>query len=541
MSESLFVGVDVGSGSARAGLFSASGHSLATFSAGIPTWSPLEDHYEQSSEEIWSAVRQCVKRVVEQRPPESIRGIGFTATCSLVALDSADKPLSVCLDGVDKRNIIMWMDHRAVQEANDINAQKHELLSFVGGRVSAEMECPKILWLKRNAPEDFWERVGKFIELPDFLTFKSTGNTSRSLCSVVCKWNYDGQKQCWDSQFLNSASLFDLNGRDFISLAGENVQSPGASVGNGLTAAAAKDLGLLEGTPVGTSVIDAYAGALALLGAETDQGIQLEEKIALICGTSTCHICVAPGMELVDGVWGPYKDVLFSGMYAHEAGQSATGKLLDDLLYSHPSFTKICQEINSRELKDVYEHLNVLLAKMSAQKSVPLHELTADLHVCPDFHGNRSPIADPTRRGMISGLTLNHEPTDLALLYLATVQALAYGTKQILVQFSRQFRAILICGGLSLNPVYVEAHADICQIPVFVPSEPESVLLGASILGARAAGLYPSLPEAAAKMGGKTQRIEPKKATISYHAKKFRVFEKLLKDQAEYRQIMTSQ
>lgn len=177
--ESLFIGVDVGSGSARAGLFTATGQTLSTFSVNIPTWMPLEDHYEQSSEVIWSAVCRCVKHIVGQRSPKSIRGIGFTATCSLVALQEVDKPLSVCVDGVDNRNIIMWMDHRAVQEANDINAQKHKLLKFVGGRVSAEMECPKILWLKRHAPQSFWDKVTKLIELPDFLTFKSTGNIAR--------------------------------------------------------------------------------------------------------------------------------------------------------------------------------------------------------------------------------------------------------------------------------------------------------------------------------------------------------------------------
>ncbi|XP_055691794.1 FGGY carbohydrate kinase domain-containing protein [Lutzomyia longipalpis] len=538
MPESLFVGVDVGSGSARAGLFTATGSSLGTFSVTIPTWAHLHDHYEQSSEEIWSAVCRCVKQVVKESA-HLVRGIGFTATCSLVALQDEDKALSVCpSQGIDKRNIVMWMDHRAVQEASDINAKKHELLKFVGGRVSAEMECPKILWLSRNAPKEFWEKITKFMELPDFLTFKSTGNLARSLCSVVCKWNYDGEKRSWDREFLELATLSCPHGRDFVSLAGDAVQLPGAAVGGGLTSTAAKDLGLLVGTPVGTSVIDAYAGALALLGAETEAGIELQEKIALICGTSTCHICVAPQIDLVGGVWGPYKDVLFDGMYAHEAGQSATGKLLDDIVTSHPSFVKITNELNSTELRHVYEHLNHLLEHLSQEKNIPLEQLTEDLHVCPDFHGNRSPIADSTRKGMISGLTLNHEPTDLALIYLATVQALAYGTKHILAQFSREFRAILICGGLSLNPVYVQAHADVCRVPVFIPNEPESVLLGASILGACAAGEFPSLPAAASKMGGKTQRVDPEDATFRYHEKKFRVFEELLKDQAKYKDLM---
>ncbi|GAB0091174.1 FGGY [Sergentomyia squamirostris] len=539
--EALFVGVDVGSGSARAGLFTADGRSLGSIAQNFPTWSPLTDHYEQSSEEIWRSVCVCVRRLMEFRNPGAVQGIGFTATCSLVTLDKEDQPLGVqAQDTVDKRNIIMWMDHRAVQEAETINATKHSLLNFVGGGVSAEMECPKILWLKKNAPRAFWERLDKLIELPDFLTFKSTGNPTRSLCSVVCKWNYDGEKNSWDQEFLKSIDLNNLHGRYFISLAGDVVQSPGLAIGGGLTALAAEDLGLRPGTPVGTSAIDAYAGALALLGAETQPEIGLEERIALICGTSTCHICVSPTLELVDGVWGPYKNVLFEDMFAHEAGQSVTGKLLDDILCAHPAFERISREIKSRELKDVYNHLNTVLEDMSRDKGVPVQELTADLHVCPDFHGNRSPIADPTRRGMICGMTLNHEPSDLAAIYLATVQALAYGTRHILTSFRRQFRAILICGGLSLNPIYVQTHADVCQIPVFVPAEAESVLLGASILGACAAGRYSNLPEAAAAMGGKTQRINPDSSTFGYHDKKYKVFEKLLRDQGEYRAIMQS-
>lgn len=80
--------------------------------------------------------------------------------------------------GDDERNIILWMDHRAETEANIINQMNHDVLKFVGGKISLEMEIPKIMWLKKNLP-DTYKRVKLYFDLPDFLTWKATGSESR--------------------------------------------------------------------------------------------------------------------------------------------------------------------------------------------------------------------------------------------------------------------------------------------------------------------------------------------------------------------------
>ena len=79
----------------------------------------------------------------------------------------------------------------------------------------------------------------------------------------------------------------------------------------------------------------------------------------------------------------------------------------------------------------VYELLNERLDALSASAGFPAR-LTRELHVLPYFLGNRSPRADPTLRGAVSGLRLSDTVDDLALLYLATIQAVAHGTRHII-------------------------------------------------------------------------------------------------------------
>ena len=204
---------------------------------------------------------------------------------------------------------------------------------------------------------------------------------------------------------------------------GTNVRPMGERAG-GLTEAAARELGLAAGTPVLVSIIDAHAGGLGLLGD------RVEGRLALIGGTSSCHMAVSRERKDVPGVWGPYYSAMVPGMWLTEGGQSATGALIDHVISSHARGADLEREARARGTT-VQALLNERLDALAAQTPFPA-ALTRDLHVLPDHHGNRSPRADPTLRGMISGLSLASDVDALALLYLATVQAVAHGTKHIL-------------------------------------------------------------------------------------------------------------
>ncbi len=158
--------------------------------------------------------------------PATVRGIGFDATSSLTVLSlDEDQPISVTGPNFDsERNIILWLDHRPLKEAQAINATRHRLLDYVGGTMSVEMEIPKILWLKNHMPPELFARC-KFYDLADALTHLVTDQETRSFCSTVCKQGYvpvgvDGSTKGWQEDFLRDIGLGDLAADSFKRIGG---------------------------------------------------------------------------------------------------------------------------------------------------------------------------------------------------------------------------------------------------------------------------------------------------------------------------------
>ncbi|ONG56381.1 ribulokinase [Pseudoroseomonas deserti] len=534
--QDIVIGIDVGTGSARAGAFTLDGRMLGQASQAIRAWRPAPDHVQQSSDDIWSAIAAAIRGALSGLGEVAIRGLGFDATCSLVVLDSAFRPVTVSPDGAPGQDIIVWMDHRAADQAARINAGEHDVLRYVGGRVSLEMQMPKLLWLREHLPESF-DRAAHFFDLPDYLTWRATGSTTRSLCSTVCKWTYLGHENRWDEGFFRSIGLGVLADEGFARL-GTTILPPGARVGT-LQPQAAAELGLPAGIPVGASAIDAHAGGLGVIGAALPGDPALNRRLALVGGTSSCHMAVAPEPRFVPGVWGPYHSAMLPGLWLNEGGQSATGALIDHVITTHAAYPEERARAEAAG-QTIYQALNARLERLAEGLDHPAR-LTAGLHVMPDFHGNRSPRGDASLSGMISGLTLSATADDLARLYLATLQAVAYGTRHIIETMNRQGYAIdtvLACGGGTKNPVFLREHADATGCTLVLPREPEAILLGAAMLGAVAGQAFGDLDQAMDSMSGAGETIRPDPAAQRYHDRKYAIFKEMYEDQMKYRKMM---
>lgn len=495
--------------------------------------------------------------------PQSVKGIGFDATCSLVVLDKdSDAPISVCSPGFKDttRNVMMWMDHRPQAETQAINATKHKLLKYVGGGMSIEMEIPKVLWLKNNMPSELFARC-KFYDLVDALTHLATGTETRSFCSAVCKQGYvpvgvDGSVKGWQADFLAAINLPELVENNFEKMGGAHGDSGSfASAGDyigRLSARAAKDLGLHTGVCIGSGVIDAYAGWIGSVGAcptldalqKAPNGLQeASHRLAAVAGTSTCHLVMSAAPVFVPGVWGPYRDVLLPNMWLAEGGQSSTGSLLQNVLTTHPAHTQALT-LAAAANTSIFEFLHNHLVDLQTASNAPsLAHLTKHLFVYGDKHGNRSPIADPSMRGAVVGLSFDISLDDLALQYYAVLEFIALQTRHIVDTMNaagHDIRVIFISGGQSKNSILMTLIADATGMPI-VQSRyvNETVVLGAAMLGARAAtgeGLWEIMGRMSAVSGRvETSQDEGVKRLVEA---KYKVFLKMAEAQREYRRII---
>jgi len=412
------------------------------------------------------------------------------------------------------------------------------------------MQTPKLLWLAETLP-DTWHRAARFFDLPDFLSYRATGDDTRSLCTTVCKWTYLGHEKSlfpgsvgrWDESYFRAVGLDGLVEEDYERI-GRRIRPMGEPVGRGLKEEAARELGLQPGIPVGVSIIDAHAGGLGLLGVPLDgkapEARDFDRRLAMICGTSTCHMAVSPEARFIPGVWGPYFSAMVPDLWLTEGGQSATGALIDHVIFSHARAADLAKEASSRGVTP-HGVLNERLEAMAREQPFP-SALTSEIHVLPYFHGNRSPRAVASLRGAIQGLKLDDSVDGLALIYLATVQALALGTRHIIEALNEKGYAIdtlIACGGDTKNAVFLREHADATGCRIVLPAEPEAVLLGSALLGAVAARDFPSVIDGMGAMNRASRVIEPARGAVgSYHDARYAVFGRLHEDQLAYRDLM---
>ncbi|TIW82205.1 MAG: ribulokinase, partial [Mesorhizobium sp.] len=212
---------------------------------------------------------------------------------------------------------------------------------------------------------------------------------------------------------------------------------------------------------------------------------------------------MSPDPQPFAGVWGPYYGAALPKLWLSEGGQSATGALLDHIIRWHGAGGEPNAAMHAR-----------IAARVAELRAAEGEGLAGRLHVLPDFHGNRSPLADPHAVGVVSGLTLDSSFDSLCKLYWRTAVGIALGVRHVLEALNENgylIDTLHVTGGHTKNPLLMELYADATGCTVVEPLADEAVLLGTGMVAATAAGLFPDLNAAclAMQQGGKRRAANP--------------------------------
>lgn len=468
-----FIGLDGGTGGARAIVADLDGKVVAMATHEYETTFPRAGWAEQTPADWWHAACLAVRQAVHMSgiSPADISAISADGTSStLVALDR---------DGTPTIPAILWMDNRAspqarrMMETNDAALRRSQL------GVSSEWMIPKILWIKEDRPEIF-ERSRWFVEMADYLAFRMTGKLTLGLNQITNRWFYDGRRGGWPEEFYGKIGLGDITGRF-----PDEILPLGASIGR-IAPEAAEAMGLASHTTVVCGGTDAYVAMVGLNVCEPG-------RTAFITGSSHLVLPMTDKDIEVPGIFGPHPDCVVPSLFVMEGGQVSSGSIIR---WWHDHMGKL---VGSGP--DAYARM------LREAGDIPIG---ADGLIALDFwQGNRNPYIDYDLQGALWGLTLKHTP---AHMLRALLESIAYGTENILRTLARHDVAVetmVICGGATRTPFLMQMHADVCGIPIVVPKVLEATALGSAIAAAVGAGFYDSLAEAAASMVAEDHVVEP--------------------------------
>jgi xylulokinase len=405
----------------------------------------------------------------EHRPDEDWWGDFVHITTALLAESGVDPTavkavatsaigpcmLPVDADGAPLMNGVLYgVDTRAAKEIDDLNAQLGDeaILAHSGNALTSQAVGPKILWFKRNHPE-LWAKTHKILTATSYLTFKLTGRF------VIDHYTAPNSAPLYD---IKAQTWSDALGSDICSLDMMPELMWSTEIAGTVTAQAAEETGLAEGTPVTCGTIDAAAEAVSV-------GTLNAGDMMMMYGSTIFIITVTESQLSDPRLW--HAPWLFEGEYAAMAGLATSGTL------THWFRDHFAKELSKEEA------FPVLAAE--ASNSPPGAK---GLLCLPYFSGERTPIHDPMAKGAFFGLDLTHSRGDL---YRAVIEGIAMGTRHVTDTYAEAGQVpkrLLAVGGGTKNELWLQATSDLTGLDQIVCSVTTGASYGNAFLARLALG-----------------------------------------------------
>jgi xylulokinase len=489
------LGIDAGTTATKAVLFDMEGRAMGRASQEYQLRTPAPDRAEMEPERYWQALCDCTQNLLAETnvDPSEIAALAISSQGeTLVVIDEAGNPLYPA---------IVWLDNRSQAEAKEVEARFGipKVFEITGQpEVTPTWPATKILWLRRNEPQVF-ERAYKYLLLEDYLLFRFTGRFVTDPCLLSSSLLFDIRRKTWWGEML-----------DFIGIAPEQlpeVQESGRAVGE-LTAQAARDTGLWQGTVVASGGMDQ---ALAALGAgNTRPGLVTENTGGALAIVATLDQPIFDSQRGIPCHHHALPDTYYLLPWGQTAGMA--------LRWFRDVFGQEEKEA-ARSGADAYDLLTVAAAEIppGSEGLVALPHLMGA--ACPEFN--------PAARGVFFGVGLHHTKAHFVRAILESVAYMLRRNLENLASLGVEAVEIRALGGGARSPLWNQIKADALGAPVVTLTNEEQACLGAAILAGTAVGLYPSSEEAAQRLVTVADRYEPDTAVKPAYDHGYEVYVRL--------------
>ncbi|MBW4651139.1 MAG: gluconate kinase [Kastovskya adunca ATA6-11-RM4] len=493
MNKTYFMGVDVGTTTTKAIVFSVEGEAKGIGNKGYDIISPKPSWAEQDPKKIFGAVLAAVCDAIEKAGVSSqeIAAVGFSAAMhSLLAVDGKGEALT---------NAIIWADNRSIEQAQQLKKDNtgQELYQRSGTPIHPMSPLTKLMWLREHEPE-MLNKAAKLISIKEYIFYQLFERyvVDYSMASVTGLFNL--RQLNWDAKALATAGIRREQLSELV---------PTTHILRGMKSEYAAAMGLNADTPI---VIGASDGVLANLGV----GAIKPHQVAVTVGTSGAI------RSLVDAPLTDPQGRTFcyplTEKYWAIGGASNNGGIV--LRWFRDRFSD--REIEQAKLEglDPYE----VMIREASQVSAGAEGL-----IClPFLSGERAPYWDANARGVFFGIGQHHTRSHFIRAVLEGIVFSMYNIYAALRELAGETESILVSGGFARSELWRQMMADVFEQEVLLPEVYEASSFGAAILAMYAVGAIKELTEVE-DMIHITQRHQPDASLCKTYGDLFPIYKRL--------------
>jgi xylulokinase len=477
---SLLLGLDVGTGGARAVAVDEWGNLVAEASSEYPLHSPRPGWTEQDPEDWWEGAKEALGKVAAGVEDE-VAGLGLTGQMhGSVFLDASNVVI---------RPALLWNDQRTHRQCGKITEAVGEerLIQLAGNPALTGFQAPKILWLRDEEPENY-SRVARVLLPKDYVRLRLTGEHATDASDAAGTLLLDVRERNWSGEILDALEI----PIDWMPGVYEGPQGTGALDGR-----LAGELGLPGGIPVAAGGGD---NAAAAVGVGVVEGGLLSSSV----GTSGVLFAASEGFTpdpsgrihaFCHAVPGEYHlmGVTLSAGGSLSWWRDATGVDYDDLVEA------------ASEVQPGAEGLIFL----------------------PYLSGERTPHLDPQARGAFVGLTTRHGLPHMTRAVMEGVVLSLRDSLEIMRELEVTLDQVRATGGGARSALWRQLQADVYGVPIHRTTADEGPAHGAALLAGVAAGVYRDVEEACSTVRLREEVTEPDAGRTTIYEEYYEVYRSL--------------